>query len=242
MADGTHKAIKDIRVGDKVIATNPETEETGPRTVEATIIGHGLKKLVDLTIDTDGPAGGQTAFVVATAGHPFWVDGQQRWVRAADLHAGEDLLTQEGEPVRILTVRTYDQFNTVHNLSIESIHSYYVIAGDTAVLVHNTGPCWSIGSRMRAAGPGDEFGLPDQGRIRYVPPRGYNPVDPLPRGAQGGYLDRFGNEWVAGPSRTSGQPFEWEVQLSRRGKSQLGWLSRDRNHVNVSPLGEVTHR
>ena len=100
---------------------------------------------------------------------------------------------------------------------------------------------WSISARMRVAGPGDEFGLPDAGRIRYVPPRGYNPASHLPRGAQGGYIDRFGNEWVVGPSRTTGQPFEWDVQLSRTGQQQLDWLTRDGSHVNVSPLGEVTH-
>jgi RHS repeat-associated protein len=101
---------------------------------------------------------------------------------------------------------------------------------------------WTIKGRMRAAGPGYEYGLPSQGRIRYVPPEGYNPASPLPRGPNGGYIDRFGNEWVVGPSRTPGQPFEWDVQLSSTGQEQIGWLSRDGAHVNVSPLGEVTHR
>lgn len=57
----------------------------------------------------------------------------------------------------------------------------------------------------------------------------------------GGYLDRFGNEWVKGPSRTVGQAYEWDVQLSRTGNAQIGWLSRDGRHVNVSLGGEVTH-
>jgi hypothetical protein len=102
---------------------------------------------------------------------------------------------------------------------------------------------WSISQRLRAAGPSDEFGLPTQGRIRFVPEEGYNPLRPLPRGPNGGYIDRFGNEWVVGPSRTPGQPFEWNLQLSRTGQAQLGWLSPDENmaHINVSPLGEVTH-
>lgn len=131
------------------------------------------------------------------------------------------------------------------------VHTYYVMpssaeGGTTgpAVLVHNTScpiGAQSISGRMRAAGPGEEFGFPGQGRIRYVPPRGYNPAEPLPRGPQGGYLDRFGNEWTVGPSRTPGEPFEWDVQLSRRGRGQIGWLSRDGSHVNVSPRGRVTH-
>nr|WP_298555273.1 polymorphic toxin type 17 domain-containing protein [uncultured Streptomyces sp.] len=93
---------------------------------------------------------------------------------------------------------------------------------------------------MRAAGPGGEFGLPNQGRIRYVPPKNYNPATPLPRGRNGGYIDRFGNEWTVGPSRTEGHPFEWDVQLSRQGREKIGWLSRDKRHVNVDPFGEVT--
>ncbi|MFZ4835209.1 polymorphic toxin type 17 domain-containing protein [Rouxiella sp. Mn2063] len=41
------------------------------------------------------------------------------------------------------------------------------------------------------------------------------------------YFDGFGNEWVKGPSRTAGQAFEWDVQLSRTCKAQLGWATRD---------------
>jgi hypothetical protein len=83
--------------------------------------------------------------------------------------------------------------------------------------------------------------LPTRGRIRYVPPKRYNPNDPLPQGERG-YLDRFGNEWVRGPSRTPGESFEWDVQLSEAGRRQLEWLSRDGRHINVNRRGQVTHR
>ena len=83
--------------------------------------------------------------------------------------------------------------------------------------------------------------LPTKGKIRYIPPKNWSPSEPLPRTENGGYLDRFGNEWVRGPSRTQGQPFEWDVQLSNTGKSQLGWASRDGAHVNVSLDGKITH-
>jgi filamentous hemagglutinin len=84
--------------------------------------------------------------------------------------------------------------------------------------------------------------LPNRGRIRYVPPKRWNPSDPLPRGPQGGYYDRFDNEWVRGPSCTEGASFEWDVQLSPAGKNQIGWLSRVDTHVNVDRRGQVTHR
>lgn len=68
----------------------------------------------------------------------------------------------------------------------------------------------SVKSRINAAG------LPTTGKIRYVPPKGYSQSNPLPRGSNGGYKDRFGNEWTKGPSRTQGQAFEWGMYSYQR--------------------------
>ena len=84
--------------------------------------------------------------------------------------------------------------------------------------------------------------LPTTGKIRFVPQKGYNPSNPLARGPNNGYIDRFGNEWVRGPSRTKGQEFEWDVQLSKTGRKKLGWATRDGSHANVSLDGRFTHR
>jgi filamentous hemagglutinin len=88
--------------------------------------------------------------------------------------------------------------------------------------------------------------LPITGKIRYVPPKRYNPSNPLPYeklpGGKVGYYDRFDNLWVKGPSRTLGQAFEWDVQLSRLGQKQLGWATRDKSHLNISLDGRITHR
>jgi hypothetical protein len=69
MADGTRKPIKDVRVGDTVLATG----ESGPRKVTALINGDGDKQLVDITLDTNGIAGSATSTLTSTDGHPFWV-------------------------------------------------------------------------------------------------------------------------------------------------------------------------
>ncbi|MHB1222368.1 MAG: polymorphic toxin type 17 domain-containing protein [Gammaproteobacteria bacterium] len=95
---------------------------------------------------------------------------------------------------------------------------------------------WSKRARINSAQ------LPVNGTIRFVPRENYSPSTPLIRGPNNGYLDRFGNEWVKGPSRTSGQAFEWDVQLSDLGKKKLGWRSRDGSHVNISLDGHFTHR
>ena len=83
--------------------------------------------------------------------------------------------------------------------------------------------------------------LPTSGKIRYVPPSNWSPSQPLPK-INGGYKDKFGNIWTKGPSRTKGQSFEWDVQLSKTGKNQLGHLSRDGSHLNVSLDGKITHK
>ena len=64
---------------------------------------------------------------------------------------------------------------------------------------------------------------------------------PLPK-KDGGYLDNFGNIWKKGPSRTAGEAFEWDVQLSKAGQDSLGWLTRDGSHANISLIGRVTHK
>jgi len=80
-------------------------------------------------------------------------------------------------------------------------------------------------------------------RIRFVPPANYKPNVKLERCKDtGGFIDKFDNVWKKGPSRTSGEAFEWDIQLSEKGKLQLGWLSRDGKYVNVSLKGHVTHR
>ncbi|WP_311568327.1 polymorphic toxin type 17 domain-containing protein [Photobacterium arenosum] len=84
--------------------------------------------------------------------------------------------------------------------------------------------------------------LPTQGKIRFVPKRGYNPSNPLNRGPNKGFIDRFDNEWLKGPSRTEGQTFEWDVQLSKTGKQKIGWATRDGSHANISLDGKITHK
>ena len=88
--------------------------------------------------------------------------------------------------------------------------------------------------------------LPTKGKLRYVPPKklhSFNrlPYKKLPNGDIG-FIDRFGNLWVQGPSRTKGQSHEWDVQLSRQGIQQVGWMTRDNSHLNVSLDGRVTHK
>jgi hypothetical protein len=58
-------------VGDWVLATDPETGQTGSRLVLDLITGDGDKSPVEITADTDGHKGDATGVVIATDGHPF---------------------------------------------------------------------------------------------------------------------------------------------------------------------------
>ncbi|MFE0422254.1 polymorphic toxin-type HINT domain-containing protein [Streptomyces sp. NPDC058953] len=139
MADGTTKPIEEVRNGDRVVATDPETGETAVETVTAEIKGEGSKNLVEVTIDTDGTRGSATATVTATDGHPFWVPELREWVDATDLTSGDWLRTGNGTLVRITAVERHTAEATVHNLTVSDLHTYYVMAAAAPVLVHNCG-------------------------------------------------------------------------------------------------------
>ncbi|WP_437023244.1 ricin-type beta-trefoil lectin domain protein [Streptomyces sp. enrichment culture] len=139
MADGTTKPIEQVKAGDKVVATDPETGERRIETVTAEIKGEGLKHLVKVTIDTDGKAGTKTAEVTATDGHPFWVPELGEWIDATDLEPGRWLRTSAGTHVQITAVKRWTSPGaTVHNLTVSDAHTYHVLAGATPVLVHNS--------------------------------------------------------------------------------------------------------
>ncbi|WP_019816608.1 polymorphic toxin-type HINT domain-containing protein [Saccharomonospora saliphila] len=142
MADGTTKPIEDVEIGEKVWATDPETGEEGPRTVTATIVDHGMKNLVEVTVDVDGAAGDETSAVMATTLHPFWVDDQGRWLDARDVEPGNELRTATSDHVEVVATDTSTKLRQVHNLTINGIHTYHVLANGNSILVHNSnGSC-----------------------------------------------------------------------------------------------------
>ncbi|MFE9889078.1 RHS repeat-associated core domain-containing protein [Streptomyces scopuliridis] len=136
MADGTRKPIKDVRVGDKVLATDPETGETGPRRVTTLIQGSGDKSLTDITVAA-ATADGKPAKITATDGHPFWLPDLKEWTDAGDLHPGQWLRTSSGTWTQITAITHRTQSTAVYNLTVDDLHTYYALAGATPVLVHN---------------------------------------------------------------------------------------------------------
>ncbi|MFF5110016.1 polymorphic toxin-type HINT domain-containing protein [Streptosporangium sp. NPDC000509] len=138
MADGSLKPIEEVRVGDKVLATDPETGETGARSVIALIASEGIKNLVQVTVDTDGAKGNKTGTVVATDNHPFWVTELQEWRTAGELRRGQWLRASTGTYVQVAGIAQWTVTDQrVHNLTVDDLSTYYVVTGNTNILVHN---------------------------------------------------------------------------------------------------------
>ncbi|WP_433794675.1 polymorphic toxin-type HINT domain-containing protein [Actinoplanes sp. CA-252034] len=132
LADGGRKPIDRIRPADRVLATDPLTGRTGGRPVAGVIVGSGLKSLVDVTVD--GDHGGT---VTATAEHPFWLAKERVWADAEVLQPGQWLRTSAGTWAQIDAVEARSAEQRVYNLSVADFRTFYVVAGDTPVLVHN---------------------------------------------------------------------------------------------------------
>lgn len=139
MADGTTKSIDEVRDGDTVMATDPQTGETAPRTVTATITTPDDKDFTDLTLTDDANPRGPPAELTSTYHHPYWSESRDQWVDAGELNQGEQLRQPNGTTLTVTSVRNYPYAVTTHNLTVADLHTYYVLAGATPVLVHNCG-------------------------------------------------------------------------------------------------------
>ncbi|GAB3933048.1 hypothetical protein GCM10029976_039840 [Kribbella albertanoniae] len=149
MADGSHKPIQDVRVGDEVIASDPETGEQAAKAVEHVFVHDDT--VVDLEVD------GET--ITTTEDHPFWSVTDRRFERADQLGSGEQVLGADGSLMTVSGLRPGTKHAALaYNLSVREIHTYHV--GDQSVLVHNVcdgahlaltyKPGWSAAQRAAA--------------------------------------------------------------------------------------------
>lgn len=136
LADGDSKPMGDVQVGDKVLSTDPETGQTAAESVEV-LFDNVDHDFVDLTVSL--PDG--TSTVINTTGHhPFWDETDRKWASATDLEIGHHLRDAKGHgSVTVAKVYAHAGKHHMHNLTVARFHTYYVVAGITAVLVHNCG-------------------------------------------------------------------------------------------------------
>ncbi|MFI8963070.1 polymorphic toxin-type HINT domain-containing protein [Streptomyces sp. NPDC053493] len=147
MADGKNRPIEKVRVGDEVISTDPTTGKTAPRKVARLIVTEDDKHFNELTIATKNGLRKLTA----THEHPFWSPSANRWTEAGNLKPGMTLLSDDGTTVTVQANRHFSRHARTYNLTVDDLHTYYVLAGQTPVLVHNSGGCgWA--KRQETAG------------------------------------------------------------------------------------------
>ncbi|MEY2233052.1 polymorphic toxin-type HINT domain-containing protein, partial [Streptomyces sp. BF23-30] len=133
MGDGATRPIERIEIGDTVLATDPASGTTGPRRVEATIYTPDDRDFTSITLRPQDGRGSLTA----TDHHPFWAETRKQWTDAADLNTGDTLRTPDGTTVEIEKVTRWKDLQPAYNLTVNDLHTYYVLAGTTPVLVHN---------------------------------------------------------------------------------------------------------
>ncbi|MFM9449407.1 polymorphic toxin-type HINT domain-containing protein [Streptomyces acidiscabies] len=133
MADRSTKNIESVKAGDRVLATDPVSGITGARTVTDLIITEHDKRFNTLTLRTRRGI----EHLTATNEHPFWSPSSQGWVAAEDLRAGATLRTNDGTSVVVEGNRPFQKTARTYNLTVDDLHTYYVLAGKTPVLVHN---------------------------------------------------------------------------------------------------------
>ncbi|MEU6238940.1 polymorphic toxin-type HINT domain-containing protein [Kitasatospora sp. NPDC047058] len=158
MADGDQKPIEQVKIGDDVVASDPQTGVTGAKVVTAAVTTPDDEDFTDLSLQ-DGQAStnagsGQDATLTTTWHHPFWSVTSGRWEEASSLQVGERLQQPDETAVTVNGVRNYHQQALTYNLTVADFHTYYVLAGATPVLVHNSdcGPEMT-GVKTRSAPP-----------------------------------------------------------------------------------------
>jgi hypothetical protein len=168
MADGSAKPIGEVQIGDDVTATDPATGKTVAEPVTALHLNRD-HDLATVAVDTARTSNatrslGKTAPAKALVGalstiavlattqhHPFWDETTHQWTYAGNLQPGvSSLLSPDGTTHTVAAAKSYTGTHDMYNLTIADLHTYYVLAGDTPVLVHNTSPIGACGVQ----GPG----------------------------------------------------------------------------------------
>ncbi|WFE38937.1 LamG-like jellyroll fold domain-containing protein [Micromonospora sp. WMMD998] len=181
LANGTRRPVSDLKLGDRVLATDPATGKTAARPVTRLHLNRD-SDLTDLTV-RDGRSGKKTV-LKTTENHPFWDATDRRWVDAGQLRPGHQLLVHDakrlegdgtgagmggggpGRAVTVVAVRNHSGNKEMRDLTVADIHTYYVLAGNKPVLVHNVGG--------KKGGYGDACGLftPGPNAHESIPARG----------------------------------------------------------------------
>ncbi len=149
LADGSSKAIGDLKAGDDVKSADTATGKTKDSKASEVLVNHDTD-LYDLTVHT--AKGDQV--VHTTAHHKFFDRTTKSWAEAAKLPRGDLLTTSDGSIAAVvggITPAVHD--GDMWDLTIPGDHDFYVLAGDAPVLVHNCSYKQKSGTATGPGGP-----------------------------------------------------------------------------------------
>ncbi|MFE3648698.1 polymorphic toxin-type HINT domain-containing protein [Streptomyces sp. NPDC059152] len=133
MAGAGTEPIQNLRVGDRIGNSIPGSSAVQPHTVTAVVVTDTDRDFVELTIAD--PRGNGT--VRSTAHHLFYDVTTSKWTKASALKPGDRVQTTGKSVATVRAVHAYRAAVRTYNLSVDGVHTYYVVAGDIPVLVHN---------------------------------------------------------------------------------------------------------
>jgi hypothetical protein len=141
------KPIAALKVGDQVVAYDPQTGKATAKTVRATFVTHDTD-LVDVTLrvtttpahDTAGTKRGAARAhdetVHTTANHP-WLTTDHGWLPANFLRVGEPVRRADGSTATVAAIRAVPGAAPMWDLTVADLHDFAVGAGE--YVVHNCG-------------------------------------------------------------------------------------------------------
>ncbi|GAA2745851.1 Hint domain-containing protein [Kitasatospora cinereorecta] len=132
-ADGSAVPIQELGAGDRVRNAVAGATDLQAHPVDAVVVTDTDRDFVALGVD--GPQGGGELGV--TAHHLFYDLTTAAWTPAAELHPGDLLQSTGTARATVRSVHPYRGAARTFNLSVAGVHSYFVLAGGTPVLVHN---------------------------------------------------------------------------------------------------------
>ncbi|NQT12929.1 MAG: hypothetical protein HQ582_09275, partial [Planctomycetes bacterium] len=167
LAQPSTKDIEAIRVGDLVLAQDPETGENCAKRVTQ-VFRHTADHVRVLEIAVGEESGTQT--IRTTDNHPFWVPGQD-WVDAGELRVGDPVLQSDGHTATITKSHREEHPRgvEVYNFEVEGFHTYFVAANSLnarPVLVHNKPKSYNPGGSQGKAGGPSARHTPGKGHTR----------------------------------------------------------------------------
>ncbi|MBB4922720.1 RHS repeat-associated core domain-containing protein [Kitasatospora kifunensis] len=133
MADGSRRKIEDVKVGDEIANTQPGDPGLQNHRVDEV---HRTTTDVDFTTLTISTADGLKN-ISSTSNHPYYDVTTRAWQNAGTVKPGDRLQTPDGTVV-VFGTRSYVQPQVTYDLTVHGVHTYYVLAGNTPVLVHNS--------------------------------------------------------------------------------------------------------